>query len=300
IRGNRDLVELFLLESSEAEGFLKGCDQGGATALGLAAIEGHYDIVKLLLDFGAPINNSDQEGRPPLMWASLWGHYSTMQLLVHRSAKQGLRDIDGFTAIDLASPSERNENERHNDPDYKGWTEEASTTRKIIVNSPTSRKARKLKSHLLVNDGGQITMPNPRESPEDYAFEIQSQGNFQRQIRLSKIVSDFYPHNTSKTIAVLKRPGICPDVAAMSGWKHEHYFTKDMLKLRGSWTEVALQTGRAIGYEFPPSPDKDQGKPGQYNACHAEAKLIAFMVSKHAFLPSEIVKWEELHELVNV
>ncbi|KAK8160293.1 ankyrin repeat-containing domain protein [Phyllosticta citrichinensis] len=119
---------------SRAEGFLKGCDQGGATALGLAAIEGHYDIVKLLLDFGAPINNSDQEGRPPLMWASLWGHYSTMQLLVHRSAKQGLRDIDGFTAIDLASPSERNENERHNDPDYKGWTEEASTTRKIIVN----------------------------------------------------------------------------------------------------------------------------------------------------------------------
>ncbi|KAK8160294.1 hypothetical protein BKA80DRAFT_274748 [Phyllosticta citrichinensis] len=86
----------------------------------------------------------------------------------------------------------------------------------------------------------------------------------------------------------------------MSGWKHEHYFTKDMLKLRGSWTEVALQTGRAIGYEFPPSPDKDQGKPGQYNACHAEAKLIAFMVSKHAFLPSEIVKGEELHELVNV
>ncbi|KAK7526393.1 ankyrin repeat-containing domain protein, partial [Phyllosticta citriasiana] len=77
-------------------------DRDGNTALGLAVTLGNYNIVKLLLDSGAPANGFDQRRRTPLMWAALWGHYRIAQLLMDHGAYNGFEDIDGFTAIDLA------------------------------------------------------------------------------------------------------------------------------------------------------------------------------------------------------
>jgi len=53
---------------------------------------------------------------------------------------------------------------------------------------------------------------------------------------------------------------------------------------RLNWVEQVYYIASIVGHELPVS-DWDQGKPGQYCACHAEKKLVAYFLEKHVFLP---------------
>ncbi|KAK8152051.1 hypothetical protein BC567DRAFT_281004 [Phyllosticta citribraziliensis] len=284
IIGNRRLVALFLLESSEVEVFLNGCDQGGSTALGLAAIEGHYDIVELLLDFGAPINILDYKQRTPLMWASLLGHYSVTQLLVDRGANRGLRDIDGFTAIDLASPSERNEIERNYTPAYKGWTEEASTARKIIVN------------YLLADAKVlQQALPPCIKETTNWSFERISSLKF----KLSQTSeTQIHLDNFHQAVGILSRGGNYPPMATKSGWRDGALKAnlEEIMPTGRFWRNEAMRIAKDVDFSFL-SDRRDETRSGQFHASHVEPKLIAFFISKHVFLRSELQANKGLRDL---
>jgi ankyrin repeat protein len=67
-------------------------DPKGKTALHLAAEEGHYQIVELLLQRGAKIDTKDHAGYTPLKLAQEKGHITTKVCLVRwgeRPQKQG-------------------------------------------------------------------------------------------------------------------------------------------------------------------------------------------------------------------
>ncbi|XP_050420665.1 protein TANC2 isoform X3 [Adelges cooleyi] len=65
---------------------------GQAPALCVYAHEGVYDMVALLLEFGAALNVSNSQGRTPLWMAASRGHIDVVKLLIEAGASPGLTD----------------------------------------------------------------------------------------------------------------------------------------------------------------------------------------------------------------
>lgn len=65
---------------------------GQAPALCVYAHEGVYDMVALLLEFGASLNVSNSQGRTPLWMAASKGHIDVVKLLIEAGASPGLTD----------------------------------------------------------------------------------------------------------------------------------------------------------------------------------------------------------------
>ncbi|KAJ6486392.1 ankyrin repeat-containing domain protein [Mycena vitilis] len=74
----------------------------GKTALHIAALKGHEELVRMLIDFGADVDLSDNKGNTPLHYASSWGHIPIVQLLIERGCQYAARNNEGFTASDYA------------------------------------------------------------------------------------------------------------------------------------------------------------------------------------------------------
>ncbi|MCJ7449416.1 MAG: ankyrin repeat domain-containing protein [Bacteroidales bacterium] len=79
----------------------------GYMALHVAAIEGHTDVVELLLASGADINRpsaSDESGRStPLHCAAYYGQLDVVQLLLSKGANIEAKEINGCTPLHIAS-----------------------------------------------------------------------------------------------------------------------------------------------------------------------------------------------------
>ena len=78
-----------LLVDSDANKDAK--DDGGNTALVLASMQGHADVVELLAD-GAARDSRDNAGNTPLIWAAYRGHGKVVQLLLEAGASTDLVD----------------------------------------------------------------------------------------------------------------------------------------------------------------------------------------------------------------
>ena len=79
-------------------------DEVGATALMIAAMTGHLDIVKLVLDLGAELDKQDKvNGWTPLMQATFYGHKNVSRLLIENGADPTIVAFNGCTALDLAA-----------------------------------------------------------------------------------------------------------------------------------------------------------------------------------------------------
>ena len=77
-------------------------DAYGATALMLAARNGHSDVVESLLDKGASVNASSYDGITALMVASYLGHTITVNILLTAGGDSDMRSQSGLTALSLA------------------------------------------------------------------------------------------------------------------------------------------------------------------------------------------------------
>jgi len=69
------------------------------TPLHSAAVGGHVDVVKLLVDAGAEVDAADDRGRTPLIRAAEYGHAAVVELLVGRGAQLDWVDAFGWTAL---------------------------------------------------------------------------------------------------------------------------------------------------------------------------------------------------------
>ena len=130
--GNVDYVREYLDSSPEKHLLIHGINTDGKTALQYAACEKYPAIVKLLVERGADPNHQDKEARTPLMEATLWGGYENVEHLLENGANKELIDNDSLKAIDLATPSDQNEEERYRQV-YKEVTYIADQARRMIV-----------------------------------------------------------------------------------------------------------------------------------------------------------------------
>lgn len=74
----------------------------GATALMFAAQLGYNEVIELLLNSGANINDRDNEGMTALMFAVSGQNKSGISRLLKRGANAGLKDNKGYTALAIA------------------------------------------------------------------------------------------------------------------------------------------------------------------------------------------------------
>ena len=72
------------------------------TALGIAAQEGHTDIVQYLISKGAPVNAQDILGANSLVYACWHKHADTVRILLDNGADPNIQDQDNNTALHIA------------------------------------------------------------------------------------------------------------------------------------------------------------------------------------------------------
>ena len=100
LRGHFDVVRLLL----EARAKTELHDFAGSTPLHHAAAYGDLEIARLLLGFGAPKEAADGMGRRPLHLAALKGRLDVLRVLLeHKAEKEAV--ADGQTAYQLACAS---------------------------------------------------------------------------------------------------------------------------------------------------------------------------------------------------
>ena len=74
----------------------------GDCALHRAAMGGHTETARVLIEHHADVNAPDDLGDRPLHWAADGGHMETVRLLVEKGADVGATNERGHTAADKA------------------------------------------------------------------------------------------------------------------------------------------------------------------------------------------------------
>lgn len=87
-------------------------DAIGKTAFLWAVERGHREVAQMLLDYGADINTQNQYGNTALMWTARFGDTAMAKMLLNGGADINIRNIHGDSAVTIAA---RNKNEEIED-----------------------------------------------------------------------------------------------------------------------------------------------------------------------------------------
>ncbi|KAL7784521.1 hypothetical protein V8C43DRAFT_166666 [Trichoderma afarasin] len=277
IFGKLGAVSQYLETSTEAKLFLHGKDETGNTTLIMAAAEKSDEMVSLLLHKGADVDAANNDGRTALMEAALWGRLRSVKALLESNASKSAKDRHGRSAMDLAQPNRRNEKERY-----------SRSSLAAADNVPERDSDRRHIAILLSDSNAEkrhaYTRPLSESERNNYFFR---KSESEMVITLHGPIERYPVPQIKKTAAVLDRGGQFARISATSGWGVGSLPPND--KDMPSWTEQVYYIASIIGHRFEEPQDLswDQGKPGQFYACHSEKKLIAYFLYKHVFLPKD-------------
>ena len=79
------------------------CNEYGSTALMMASMSNHKEIVEILIQNGADVNECNEYGTTAFMMASMNNHKKIVEILIQNGADVNHRDRDGDTALIYAS-----------------------------------------------------------------------------------------------------------------------------------------------------------------------------------------------------
>jgi ankyrin repeat protein len=84
-------------------GLLEARSLAGVTPLMVASTEGHVEVVRCLLNKGAPVDEQDHRGTTAVACAYTWSRPSVVRLLLERGADPTIAANSGWTPLMLAS-----------------------------------------------------------------------------------------------------------------------------------------------------------------------------------------------------
>ena len=99
LNGHTDIVQLLV---NDVDTLKNVTTRTGATALMWAAINGHVDIIRLLLLDGCAINTTTETGMSALVFATQYGHTDVVNFLLDTCCDAEAKTLDGSTALMIA------------------------------------------------------------------------------------------------------------------------------------------------------------------------------------------------------
>lgn len=269
LNGEVRALQNYLQTSTEKHLFLRGTKETEDKTLILAAAERYPEIVSLLLEHGADVDAINNGGRTPLMESALWGRLRTVKVLLKANANPSLRDRQGCSAVDLAQPAPKNQQERY-------FRSEAAAE---LDRDACDRQRRQIA--ILLGPDVEIERkysgPVTETALKDYWYK-KSREN--KTITLHGPLQTQQVRNIWKTAAVLDRGDPFDKVSATSGWGRDA-LPKDLAD-GPSWVDRVFFAALEVGHELK-AHHYDKEWEGEYNASHAEKKLIAYFINKHVF-----------------
>ena len=103
--GNKEIVKILLQHKASVD----EADNDGFTPLMSAAQEGHLDVVMLLLEHNANIQLTTRQGATVLYIAVMRGHRDVAETLVSAGDKINKLDFNNFTALHCAAREDKHE-----------------------------------------------------------------------------------------------------------------------------------------------------------------------------------------------
>ncbi|CAG7949482.1 unnamed protein product [Penicillium salamii] len=295
--GDVKAVQKYLETSSEAQLFVRGRFSDGSTNLIKAAAGQSSAMVSLLIKHGAEVNAVGMCGRTALMEAALFGWVDNVKVLLEHSANKNIRDGESRLAIDFAQDHYKNQRERYG----RAGGSFTSSPNQLPMYTEDTFKRNIDRQEIVRLLGGEnrksviaFGRPPTLSLSKSYSFKPSP---MQDSIALYGPIETYPISRKWKTVARLDRGGDFPSVGAMSGWSH---CSVQSLRVDGrQWTDDIFYISEVVGHPLP-SNSKDQGKNGQYNACHAEKQLIAYFIDRHVFLPRDGLPNSELEENIEL
>ena len=105
-RGDLETVEAIMKLGAD---YKNARGEGDWAPLHMAAIEGHDQVVELLLANGADANVRDLENSTPLHYAANKSHLNTTEILLRYGADVNAKDDEGETPLRLSQAMQLNE-----------------------------------------------------------------------------------------------------------------------------------------------------------------------------------------------
>jgi ankyrin repeat protein len=99
LRGHAEVVRILLKRGANPT----AQDKHGRTPFHEASRQGHVELVRMILERGADPTVQDKDGRTPFHEASLEGHVEVVRMILERGADPTVQDKDGRTPFHLAS-----------------------------------------------------------------------------------------------------------------------------------------------------------------------------------------------------
>ncbi len=103
---NGDVRKIGELLSKGAD--INARNSDGQTALIMAMLENHSDVVNFLISKDVDVNTKNGEGKTPLMVASSKGYTEIAKILIAKGAYINAKDSNGETALTMACISDKN------------------------------------------------------------------------------------------------------------------------------------------------------------------------------------------------
>ncbi|KAH8621617.1 hypothetical protein IG631_23704 [Alternaria alternata] len=295
------------LESTDsAETLLHRKDSDGNTALALACMEGHYDMVRFLVEQGSLIDSKNKSGETPLIISLRYGRTEVATYLASYGASISSCDGSGDSVLSHA----------------KVLLERLEDTR-IYCHTPSFPNSSLLaKSEVIKDTDGSIVLeyredPNPsvgmrywehQEKIDRVQIIINAcivheatqkrirkhKQNRARKVNASKVsisrsvvqtmvtvFRDAYQipmADKRKTFGYLERGEAYNLVFAVSGWSGGEFADIDGCVDRELWTKRVFEFSRMVGHSLKRHEYDHLGREGSFYACHAEKQLMAFIL----------------------
>jgi hypothetical protein len=269
-------------------------------------MEGHYDIVKFLLDQGSVTDFKNKKYETSLIISLQYGRTKVVQHLLSRGVSVLSRDVSGASVLAHA----------------KELRERLEGARIYSCMPPTSIKT----AHPEIKDAGDSTgkvdmeyyedpNPSPAMQYQEHQEKVdcvqsiidtcKAHETMQKLIRkhqrtrarhaqamkvsisrsaVNAMVTVFQNAfeipiaNERKTFAYFDRGEAHNLVFAVSGWTGEELANIDGCVDRVLWTERVFEFSRIVGHSLACHKRDENGRDGRYHASYAEKQLMAFVL----------------------
>jgi hypothetical protein len=304
VNGDIQEAALCLTSMDSAEKFLRKRDPDGNTALALACMEGHYEMVKLLVERGSPINSKNNKGETPLIISLQYSRTEVATYMISQGASILDRDGSGasvlYYAKELLEILEEIRIYCHT-PTFSNGSAPAKI--KVITNTDGKgvleyredqnpsidmryrehqKKIDRIQSIInacIVNEATQkrVRKHKQNRARKGRATKVSiSCSTVQAMVTVFRDAYQIPMADGGKTFGYLELGEAHELVFAVSGWSGRQFADIDGCINRELWTKRVFEFSRIVGHSIKSHEYDHHGREGSFHACHAEKQLMAF------------------------